>query len=77
MAGVLCFIPVYFFYKRDEKREALLNGIYVYNSKVDGVPELVRQVEEYNANYSDGDVNVESVNASEKKDGGVQYTKKV
>lgn len=39
----LCLILVYFLYKRDERNEALENGIYLYNSKIEGVPEIVRK----------------------------------
>jgi MFS family permease len=35
---VICLSVAYLLYKRDERRDALKNGIYVYNSKVDPNP---------------------------------------
>lgn len=37
----LCMVVGYYLYKKDEKREALENGIYIYNSTVDSVPDFV------------------------------------
>jgi hypothetical protein len=37
----LCMVLAYFLYKRDERKEALENGIYIYNSNVDEVPEFI------------------------------------
>ena len=37
----IMMVIAYFLYKRDERREALENGIYVYNSKTDTVPSFI------------------------------------
>lgn len=43
-AGFILFLSMaYFLYKRDERKEALDNGIYVYNSAMEGVPEIVQK----------------------------------
>ncbi|KAK6456801.1 major facilitator superfamily domain-containing protein [Scheffersomyces xylosifermentans] len=44
IAAILCLIVAYFFYKRDERKKALKNGIYLYNSKTGEIPPAVRSV---------------------------------
>lgn len=41
MGFCICMVIAYFLYKRDERREALDNGIFVYNSKSEPIPEFV------------------------------------
>jgi hypothetical protein len=39
----ICMVAAYFLYKRDERREALENGIFIYNSEnVESIPEFVK-----------------------------------
>lgn len=54
-------VAAYFFYKRDERKSALGNGIFLYNSKSGIIPEEVRRLEEAGKISSKGSLDKKSV----------------
>lgn len=48
MGFSILLVLAYYLYKRDERREALENGIYVYNSKLGPIPDVVLEYQQNN-----------------------------
>lgn len=68
--GAIIFLMILFvLYKKKEKNDALENGIYLYNSATEGIPEIVRKFEQHNStsiSYHNDSEDARSTQANEK-----------
>lgn len=77
MGSNILLVPLYFLYKREERKQALENGIYLYNSKTESIPEIVRKYEDKNSGTISYNNESERNEGEITKDGNLKVNEKI